>query len=176
MANKPKKLCTLVYVFDDDKQRLLLGLKKRGLRLGKYNGFGGKVEEGESIVEGAIRELNEECGLSVPDTTKLTLAGINYFDFIDYPSSFEVHVFKIHYSDVVGEIIETDEMTPQWYGYDEIPYDHMWSDDRYWFPSLFKPDVRFTGRLVFDSVESNVMIEQNIIEERNEPTVLKTNN
>lgn len=32
---------------------------------GKWNGFGGKVEVGETIVEGAVREMQEESGLVV---------------------------------------------------------------------------------------------------------------
>jgi 8-oxo-dGTP diphosphatase/2-hydroxy-dATP diphosphatase len=38
-------------------------MKKRGFGKGKWNGFGGKVEEGECIEDSAIRELEEECGL-----------------------------------------------------------------------------------------------------------------
>ncbi|KAG4070235.1 hypothetical protein HA402_003925 [Bradysia odoriphaga] len=76
MENKQNKLFTLVFVFDDDKQRLLLGLKKRGFGLGKYNGFGGKVEENESIDDAALRELNEECGLSVSDSNARSPASI----------------------------------------------------------------------------------------------------
>ena len=32
---------------------------------GKWNGFGGKVEAGEDILEAAIREVKEECGIDV---------------------------------------------------------------------------------------------------------------
>lgn len=38
--------------------RVLLGMKKRGFGMGKYNGFGGKVEPGESIEAAAlVRQL-----------------------------------------------------------------------------------------------------------------------
>ena len=50
---------TLVFVSRDG--QVLLGLKKRGFGEGLWNGFGGKVNEGETILEGAIRELNEEA-------------------------------------------------------------------------------------------------------------------
>lgn len=49
----PNKLVTLVFV--QEPGRVLLGMKKRGFGEGRWNGFGGKVEEGESIEEGAIR-------------------------------------------------------------------------------------------------------------------------
>jgi hypothetical protein len=32
------------------KDRILLGYKKRGFGMGKFNGFGGKVEKGETIL------------------------------------------------------------------------------------------------------------------------------
>jgi len=34
-------------------------MKKRGFGAGRYNGFGGKVEPGETILQGAQRELQE---------------------------------------------------------------------------------------------------------------------
>ena len=40
-------------------------MKKRGFGVGKWNGFGGKVEAGETVVEAAAREVTEECGYSV---------------------------------------------------------------------------------------------------------------
>lgn len=171
MEDKQKKLFTLVFVFDDDKQRLLLGLKKRGFGTGKYNGFGGKVEPNESIEKAAIRELNEECGLDVRPKTSINdnpvkFAGINFFNFLDHPIVFEVHVFKINYSNAVGVITESDEMKPQWFDYPEIPYDQMWPDDRYWFPSLFKKDVTFTGYYDFESIKTDILVNKEIKEEK----------
>lgn len=40
-----------------------VGQKRRGFGEGLYNGFGGKVEKGEHVIEAAVRELQEECGL-----------------------------------------------------------------------------------------------------------------
>ena len=45
-----KKVLTLVYIRDDE--NILLGLKKRGFGTGKWNGFGGKVQPGETILQG----------------------------------------------------------------------------------------------------------------------------
>jgi len=41
--------------------RLLLGMKKRGFGAGKWNGFGGKIEVGETPRAAAIREMKEEA-------------------------------------------------------------------------------------------------------------------
>ena len=57
------KQLTLVLLHDENE--VLLGMKKRGFGEGKWNGFGGKVEPGETILDAAVRELEEECGASV---------------------------------------------------------------------------------------------------------------
>ena len=64
-ADKEEKHFTLMFVRKGDE--VLLGQRKRGhvnMR-GKWNGFGGKVESGEDILEAAIREVKEECGITV---------------------------------------------------------------------------------------------------------------
>jgi len=33
---------------------------------------------------------------------------------------------------------ETEEMKPEWFSIDEIPYDKMWDDDSYWMPRILK--------------------------------------
>lgn len=48
-----KKLLTLVFI--QEQTRILLGLKKRGFGQGLWNGFGGKVEKGETIEKAALR-------------------------------------------------------------------------------------------------------------------------
>lgn len=47
------KLLTLVMVVQPG--RVLLGMKKRGFGAGRWNGFGGKVQDGETIEDAARR-------------------------------------------------------------------------------------------------------------------------
>ena len=47
------KLLTLLFVLKPGK--VLLGYKKRGFGVGRWNGFGGKVQQGETIEEAAKR-------------------------------------------------------------------------------------------------------------------------
>ena len=47
------KILSLVLIRES--ARVLLGMKKRGFGQGRWNGFGGKVEKGETILQGAIR-------------------------------------------------------------------------------------------------------------------------
>lgn len=48
-----RKLLTLTVIRNE--REVLLGYKKRGFGCGKWNGFGGKVEKGESIIDAAVR-------------------------------------------------------------------------------------------------------------------------
>ncbi|KAJ1675403.1 hypothetical protein EV182_001339 [Spiromyces aspiralis] len=111
---------------------LLLGLKKRGFGKGKKNGFGGKVERGETIEQAARRELKEEANITANFLEK---RGIIYFKFEEDPVIMDVHLYVT--SDFTGQVTETDEMKPEWYDIDSIPYDQMWPDDRIWNPWLF---------------------------------------
>lgn len=52
---KQRKVYTCVFVLDQNKNNILLGFKKRGLLEHKWNGFGGKIEPGETILDAAIR-------------------------------------------------------------------------------------------------------------------------
>jgi 8-oxo-dGTP diphosphatase / 2-hydroxy-dATP diphosphatase len=138
-----KKMMTLVVVCDGE--RLLLGMKKRGFSEGRWNGFGGKVDNTETIEEAAKRELQEESGLVANELHK---AGMLSFSFKEnITETLEVHVFKVTaYS---GEPQETEEMKPEWFSLDAVPFSQMWSDDEYWFP-FFIDDRLFKGKFLFD--------------------------
>jgi len=62
-----QKILTLALIINEQKQEILLGLKKRGFGVGKWNGFGGKVDPHETVFQGALRELKEESGISCID-------------------------------------------------------------------------------------------------------------
>ena len=50
---------------------VLLAMKKRGFGEGKYNGIGGKVEDGETVKDAAVRELYEEVGVHTNEMEKI---------------------------------------------------------------------------------------------------------
>jgi 8-oxo-dGTP diphosphatase/2-hydroxy-dATP diphosphatase len=137
---KPKIL-TLCLTREEGK--ILLGMKKRGFGEGRWNGFGGKVEEGETIIEAAIREMEEESGLIAEELKEV---GVTTFQFLDTGKLLEVHIFDV--LKYRGEMIETEEMSPKWFNLDEIPFEDMWADDIYWIP-LFLKRNKFKGHFVF---------------------------
>jgi 8-oxo-dGTP diphosphatase/2-hydroxy-dATP diphosphatase len=137
-----KKIYTLCMVCKDG--TILLGMKKVRFGAGMWNGFGGKVEEGETIEAASYRELQEEAGLTAYSMKKM---GVITFSFEEGPEPFEVHIFKT--ADVTGEPTESDEMTPQWFSVDAIPYEKMWADDAFWLPLLLD-DKQFEGAFYLD--------------------------
>ncbi|KAF8341898.1 NUDIX hydrolase domain-like protein [Amanita rubescens] len=133
--------------------KILLGYKKRGFGKGLFNGFGGKVEPGETPLQAAKRELQEEAGIQAP----LVHAGELLFVLEGNPVAFHIDVFRA--DEYSGYITESDEMRPQWFDIGEaeaatgtehqpIPYSEMWEDDVYWFPLLFERKS-FFGRADF---------------------------
>ena len=50
---------------------------------------------------------------------------------------------------------ETEEMQPQWFAVEDIPYQKMWADDRYWYPLLLA-GKKFEGDFYFENTHKLV--------------------
>ncbi|KDD75987.1 hypothetical protein H632_c407p2 [Helicosporidium sp. ATCC 50920] len=133
--------------------QVLLGKKLRGFGAGYINGFGGKVEIGESVEECAHRELVEEAGIMASMAER---RGVLTFVFDDKPEPWEVHVFKV--ASFSGEPTTSDEMEPVYFADTQIPFEKMWADDVLWYP-LFLADKRFVGKMWFENTHTLVKHE-----------------
>ncbi len=128
-----RKTLTLLFLRRDDE--ILLAMKKEGFGAGRWNGVGGKVEEGESIEEALVRESQEE--ITVTPLSHEKVADIRFDEYLKGERTLmHVHVFTA--SDWTGEPTETDEMAPKWFKIDDIPYATMWPDDPYWLPLVLQ--------------------------------------
>ena len=138
---KPQEKGTLCFIIENGK--ILLIEKKRGLGAGKVNGPGGRIEAGETAEQGAIRETQEEVGLT---PTGMEWAGELSFQFRD---GYSLHVELYRASGWTGELRETDEAKPFWCSTSEIPYGRMWADDEQWMPRLLAGE-KFRGWFEFE--------------------------
>lgn len=144
-----RKVLTLVIIQRGDE--ILLGMKKRGFGVGKWNGFGGKLHDGETVEAAAQREVFEEIGVTVDELEKIGVIDFSWQHKAD--EILEVNIFKCtHFT---GQPVESEEMKPQWYNISEIPYETMWSDDKYWLPLLLE-GKKFKGSFIFDG-NNNVL-------------------
>lgn len=147
-----KTLMTMCLI--QNQGRVLLGWKKRGFAVGKPNGFGGKVLPGESIEEGIQREMKEEAGVTVVD---LQPRGVVVFTFDNLPEVREMHVFVG--SQIRGIPVETEEMRPEWFSIERLPFDQMWPSDPLWIKPVLEGK---TIRAQFHYHSPDQMLKQNV--------------
>ena len=138
-----KIVVTLAFIKNND--QLLLALKKRGFGPGKFNGYGGKINDGETIEQAAIRETREEIKIEVDKLEKRALINFSWANNKNRP--IECHVFEI--LSYHGEIGETEEMKPEWFNINSLPYYKMWDDDPYWLPH-FLANKKFKASFVLN--------------------------
>lgn len=109
-------------------------MKKKGFGKDRWNGYGGKIKDGESIENAAIRELREESSIEVT-TRELTKVALIEFFFNNTPGwNQRAHVFFVR--DWNGEPQESEEMSPKWFEIGMIPYKDMWPEDKEWLPRI----------------------------------------
>ena len=124
---------TLLFLRKEDK--ILLAMKKRGFGTGRYNGIGGKLNEGETVEEAMIRETEEEIFVTPIEYNKVAI-----IDFIEINKgeleNMIVHIYVA--TKWEGAEKESEEMKPEWFDIQEIPYDKMFEDDSYWLPLVLE--------------------------------------
>lgn len=126
--------------------KILLGRKKRGFGVRKWNGFGGKIENGEDFLDCAVRELWEETGLTAKKED-FYLTGFLDFHFAAAPELNHIGYVYFLYT-WQGEVKESEEMEPKWFAPADFPYAEMWQGDRTWLPLLLKGE-KVKGRIIF---------------------------
>lgn len=91
---RAKDLATLLFVVKDG--RILLIRKRRGLGAGKINGPGGRLDDGETALQAAVREVEEELCITPLDPVE---RGQLRFQFVD---GYSIHGFVFHATDFLG--------------------------------------------------------------------------
>jgi 8-oxo-dGTP pyrophosphatase MutT (NUDIX family) len=136
------KQVTLLFLVQGDE--ILLAMKKRGFGEGRWNGCGGKVEPSETIEQAMIRETQEEIGVTPIIYEKMAI-----HDFImEDHEDFEAHTYVC--TEWEGGPVETEEMAPQWFAKNAVPFDQMWQDDIVWLPAVLR-GKKLKTRFTFDA-------------------------
>lgn len=112
-------------------KEVCLAMKKRGFGQGMWNGSGGKPNENESIDDAAKREVEEELGVKIK---KLEKRGIINFALRIEDKNVQMHAFLV--KEWEGETQETEEMKPEWFKTENVPYNEMWKSDSEWLPIM----------------------------------------
>lgn len=135
---------TLLFIVKDGK--ILLAQKKRGFGAGLYNGVGGKVEIGETILDGVIRETQEELSITPINPQKRAI--IDFDEYVNGDHAL-VNMSIFTATEYEGEPKESDEVVPVWFDIGKIPYSKMFPDDSHWLPEILKGN-NVTGFFKYD--------------------------
>lgn len=129
-----KKLQTTLLILRND-NKILLARKKRGFGFGKWNGVGGKVEEKETPEEAMIRETQEEISVTPIEYEKIGI--IRFVEYIkEELTTNDMHLYIA--TKWQGVPKESEEMQPKWFSINNLPWEEMFSDDKYWLPLVLK--------------------------------------
>lgn len=141
---------TLCEIIKDGK--ILLKKANRGVSKGKWNGLGGKIEVGESVLENLIREVREEAGIEIDNPIyhgKIKFFQGNRDKLFGIVYIFSANSFK-------GKIRESDEGELRWFSLNKIPFYEMWQDDSIWLPLVIE-GKRFSADFLFDENMKSIL-------------------
>ena len=140
------QLATLCYVMDQNKTLMLFRNKKKNdVHEGKWNGLGGKFEQGESPEECVIREVKEESGLLIKNPK---LRGFITFPMFDGKKDWYVFLFTA--PEFEGKLIDSHEGSLGWIPNENLLDLNLWDGDRIFIPWLFE-DKFFSAKFVYEN-------------------------
>jgi 8-oxo-dGTP diphosphatase len=140
------QLATLCYVIDQDKTLMLYRNKKKNdVHEGKWNGLGGKFEQGETPEECVIREIKEESGLLIKNPK---LRGFITFPMFDGKKDWYVFLFTA--TEFKGTLIDSNEGHLEWIPNEKLLEINLWEGDSIFIPWLFE-DKFFSAKFIYEN-------------------------
>lgn len=156
-------IATLCFLVQDG--QVLLARKTKKLVIGKWNGYGGRQEPGETIRQATARELFEETaeGVVVKESDLDKVALVHFHNKNEDESLFTVIVHVYLAKRWTGEARETGEMkTPTWFSVDNLPFDEMPPADKHWLPLVLAGN-RLTAHFHYSPEQSTLIREPDIL-------------
>jgi 8-oxo-dGTP diphosphatase len=117
--------------------------KRKDMHAGKWNGLGGKLEPGETPEECVIREVREECGLSI---VRPILKGVLTFPAFSGGEDWLTFVFVA--VDFSGTLSESSEGVLAWIEDERLYSLELWEGDRIFLRWLEQDDF-FSAKFVY---------------------------
>ncbi|MBX9692593.1 MAG: 8-oxo-dGTP diphosphatase [Cyanobacteria bacterium] len=144
-------LATLGYVLSQDKNSVLLvnrSKREHDIHYGKFNGLGGKLEPGEDVVSGMVREIREEAAIEPVDV--ILRGTINWPGFGPDGENWFGFIFRID-SWTGTPLTENPEGYLEWIPLNKLDETNLWESDRAWLGMIFDNDKRvFHGIAPFE--------------------------
>lgn len=110
------KKYTLGFIFNSTLDKVLLIHKLRPeWQLGKLNGLGGKVEEGENSLTCITREILEESGLITEKDLWIKIGSMNS------PEKWTVDVFGYAYKGDMNNVKSIEDEQVEWFDINSLP-------------------------------------------------------
>jgi 8-oxo-dGTP pyrophosphatase MutT (NUDIX family) len=146
---KKTKIIELTLGFLIEGNEVWLATKADKIGKGKLNGFGGKIEKGETPEECMERELFQECGVIA---LKKYFEKVAVNDFYNMMENGEEIIFRVHTYFIrffKGEPQETKEMLdPKKFLIDNIPFQKLMLADIEWLPLVFN-GLKIIGKFYY---------------------------
>ncbi|MBR9704626.1 NUDIX domain-containing protein [Candidatus Pacearchaeota archaeon] len=104
-------------VFYDDKCQILLQIRddKPDIRYpGLIGAFGGEVEDGETLLKSAIREVDEELGLVLVE------GDLHYVTTVKILDNDDCHYYLVKFKWDINKVIQTEGAGMEFYSRDEF--------------------------------------------------------
>lgn len=157
--DKPIRKAVRCYLIKDN-EVVVTKYKKGNKKEGYYDIPGGKIEEGESPKQTAIREMKEETGIEIQN---LKYKGIMTIEYPDRMFIFDTFISK----EYEGEPQEFEENTSEWIDIDELlKKEKILSNiillDKFFIKGLIDDNRNFNLHIKVDEQENILGIDYNL--------------